>query len=474
MKKYYFIALLLIPILAMGCGSSTTGPSASAGGDTAVKSANLTVNAKFPSGAKAGEVGAALIDTNTKSMMVDIYTNTGYDTVILNAASPSYTFTSLIPGEIGVHIYTFDYDRSTCDPNSYPYPNCGNQLDHLQVGGAITEGQNNLVATLIRGKWDFVNASNVPTTMIVNSTYLASPETMTGFSVVPGYMPGGVSVDPNKLLDLNEYSILWKGANIGYLNGASYFGFEAYPGTFMGSPLAYATQFIGPSTNNTSIQNGDVDLTPNPNFPGTIQYLDPMNPMNGAKSNRFMFLFGLPFGFDYNPGYGYGGGGGPDTFAFSNGTDAIPSFNQWATTAVVDSTTISGIGVEVLVKSMVSNSACLDTYNYLGMGYGAVFNCPMGFNPAPKVKVDSKAIMKAVSGKVSKVIVPDNNGCYYDVTFTSASSYQACGWDINGDGYYTECFQANRNESGLVTACKHNFKAKGTQLPSTDLNVIIQ
>lgn len=542
-KAVLLIALLLLPAIALyGCSGGTSSVTGTSGdsGPAVSKTGSLTISAKFPQNGKKGEIGTALIDQNTQYIDIDVYDARGrHHYVELTPANPTATIANIPVGRIDIHISTYDSARSL--------------LDYLNASGEIVEGQNTLVATLIRGSWQFVDAQGNPVSIRLNGTLSSATDTLDSFSVIPysgsipptdyvtiqgcvyddpttmNPIPGAVvstsldsqtavtdangcfflqtntpatysntpytitiiapgyptfsqtwvwgdhpvnqvfylntggfgtaglkksSIDDTKPWGSSWYYLLWKGSGL--------------PITYCGSDktcqsgIEYFNQFIGPSTNNNAIASGEIQLTPDPNYPDTYgcdQY-------GYCESNRSAFFFGLPIGFNYGEGEG-----GPDTITDPNGTDMIPILNSYATTRVTASDTITGNIVEVLEKTRTETMTCYDVNGVTTpddpSDSNVLIPCPW---LAPAKKAKTNAIIKALSERLGKA---QTGNCYQNLNWSSTYTWTEY-WDLDNDYYRDDPVMVVETYSGSGDVCAHAFTAKGSQLPSTDLGLIIQ
>lgn len=417
-KVLLLFALLLLPLMALyGCSGSGTGLSADTSTDTVSKTGSLTVSAKFPQNGNKGEIGTALIDENTASIEVFVETSSGSYSLSLTPASPTGTIANIPVGSLWVSIYTYD--------------SAINMLDYLYLGGEIVEGQNTLTATLIRGSWQLVNASNQSTSITLNKTLSTDTTTLNSFSVIPytdWYASAKkASIDPTKNFNWSEYNLLWKGSGFSSdLCGAT----ETCQGW-----LGYLNQFIGPSTNNNSIADGEIPLLPTSDYTPTLD----------EPTNRWAFF-----------------GGGLEGMNTFSDPDVLNYFNSRVTGA----TTMEGNILELLTKSETGAETCYDLSDN-------PITCP-----ASKSKKGlQKSITKAMSQRLGKAVA-DANGCFINLNVTGTDDWESCA-DLTGDGlscytYPDDWYKVVETWDWTGDACGHSFKAVGSQLPSTDLGLIVQ
>lgn len=435
--------IFLFPLIAIyGCGSGS-GLSVSTGtgdGTTVAKAASLTISAKFPQNGKTGQIGTALIDQNTQCISVFV-SGPNYYSAVLTPTNPSTTFTNVPVGGYWFDIVTYDGPASGGNCTGYV-------LDYLYSGGEVVEGQNTFVATLIRGGWQFVDANGDPVTLSLNGTMPTATEQLTGFSVIPSVYyytaPAGLkksSIDDTRPWASSEYPLLWKGLNL--------------PVDYCGSTqtcqswIAYFNQFIGPGTSNNAIEDGEIKLTPDPNYP------QPCDPSGYCKSNRWAFFFGLPI----DP---------TTTITDPNGNDMTPTVNAYATTMVTGADTIQGNLLEVLEKSSSGTEKCYDDTGASGVTPGAQIQCPWTSGTA-KATMKEKAIMKALSEGIRKA---QAQSCLIDLNWSGTDTWTEY-WDLNNDGQ-PDPITVEETWSGSGDVCVHPFTAKGSQLPSTDIQLIVQ
>lgn len=420
-KVLLLFALLLLPLMAFyGCSGSGTGLSADTSTDTGTvsKTGSLTVSAKFPQNGNKGEIGTALIDENTATIEVFVETSSGGYSLSLTPSNPTGTIANIPVGSLWVSIYTYD--------------SANIMLDYLYLGGEIVEGQNTLTATLIRGSWQLVDSSNNPTSITLSKTLSTDTTTLNRFSVIPSsyYYAKKSSIDPTKNFGWSEYNLLWKGSGFSSdLCGAT---------ETCQSWLGYLNQFMGPSTNNNSIADGEIPL------PATSGYV----PTEYEPTNRWAFF-----------------GGGLEGMNTFSDPDALNYFNSRVTGA----TTMEGNILEILAKSDTWTETCKDLSDN-------PITCPWDVGVASKSKKGlQKSITKAMSQRLGKAVA-NANGCFIDLNVTGADEWEECA-DLDGDGIWCEpeeYFKVVETWDWTGDACGHSFKAVGSQLPSTDLGLIIQ
>lgn len=472
-RVLYLMALLLVPVLAVyGCsGGSKAATTASA--SASAQTGSLTVSAKFPSGGAQGQVGTAYIDTNTDSIDIEINdSNYNQYFVTLTAADPTATIPEIAIGPADITIVTYDSSAS--------------QLDEVGIAAEIVEGANVLTTTLIRGLWTFSSP------ILLNSTMPSSTETVTEVSIFggdTGYV-GYASIDDTQRSRLTRYPVLWKGTDLlasmnDPLSNSVTFNYCPDTDTCFGMELVYVNQFIGPSMSGNALDGGEFNLVPDTAYSNSITW-DPMYP----RSNRFAFFFAKPFGFDPSlvvdntGGYGYGDDG-PMIMNHPDGSDAIPDLNAFANTRVTGATTMEGNIVEVLEKNWSGSlSNCIDN----DWNPGTIVNCPQMGPAKVSGSAMNKAFLKAISGRVGKSAAPDGQGCYRNLTWSGTDTHEECWdfydyWDTNC-GYVDgeTCFGDGYCDGGIVTfdwsgtgdICGHSFTATGSQIPTTDLQFLIQ
>jgi len=536
MKRSILIGILfLVPLIALyGCSGSPTGFSADTGtggngglsadtgadGGLASKTGTLVISAKFPHNGEKGEVGKALIDANTAAISVYVIDNAGnHYQATLTPDEPTGRIPDIAVGEVSIYISTYD--------------SAENMLDYMDIAGEIVEGDNILTATLIRGSWQFVDGGGNPTTITLNKTLASDTTTLSSFSVIPVGGPGGSigyvsiqgcvyddpatpdpvpgatvstsldsttavtdsagcfflqtntpanycctpytititasgyptfsqswvwgdnptnqvfymtgefglqsqsvlksSIDPDKPSGESLYGLLWKGSGFdSNLCGATE--------TCWDDGLSYFNQFIGPSTNNNALDSY-LPLPPSGGYTPT-----PDNP-----TDRSAFIAG------YKTAEGITNSSDPEVFNYFN-------------SRVTGSDTMEGTIIEMLTKSEVGTESCYDMS-------GGPIDCPV---TGQALKSSRKglitAIAKAMSQSVGKSSI-GQDGCFRDLQVSGVNENEDCA-DLNGDGnwcsYPDDYFRVVIDWTWSGDACGHPFKAVGSQLPSTDLQFVIQ
>ncbi len=408
------LALFSLPVVAVSCGGGGGGSLGMAGSNTekVVKTGELVVSAKFPS---KGEVGSALIDQNTARIRVNVrkVTESGAEqwigTIDLTPSNPTGRLANVPIGPVRVYVSSYDSGN--------------NLLDHLFITGEIVEGQNNIVATLIRGSWTLVDNNGNPTTIRLNKTLSDDPTTINSFSVIPYSDP---------YFGYFDYYLLWKGS--GFLT-------EVPDGCQYQDKcldyLDYHNIFIGPSTNKN--------------------YLD---------SDR-MLLRSTSEGYERDA-FIVGGPPGDDEDASLSDPDIQNYFNS----RVTGPTTIEGTIFEVLTRDQQGALTCYDMQ-------GNQVNCPSGVSSSSlkQGKGIKTAVQKALSQRVGKS-APDSQGCFRNASGSWTDEWIECLGDLNDNGMLCEYPDDHIRIVVSVTwsgdVCIHPFKARGSQLPTTDLAVVIQ
>ena len=408
------LALSALSVVAFyGCGGGSGSNVSSNPTDGTVlpaKTGTLVVSAKFPTGNGPGQIGTALIDENTAKIVVEVYGEGGYfREVELTPNNPTARIANVPVGRVGVFITTYD--------------SRDNLLDYLAVGGEIVEGENTLVATLIRGSWTFVDENGNPVSIRLNKTLNTDTTTLTGFSVIPYiyYAMKKSSIDWNKPFDWSEYKLLWKGSG---------FSFELCDSTeTCWDELIYFNQLIGPSTNNNAIESFEFPLPP-----------------DAEENPRFAFIAGM------------------DPEGISD-PDALNYFNS----KVTGPNTMEGNIVEVLTKSEEITTTCYDLS-------GNQIACPDTSSASKSNKGLSKAIAKAISQRAGKNAI-GSDGCFRDLTVSDTDEWENCA-DLDNNGlwceYPNDWFKVVVTWEWTGDFCVHPFKAVGSQLPSADLDLTIQ
>jgi len=428
-RLYLFLTLFLLPLLALyGCSGSSSGLSTSTGstgtdGGSVAKTGTLVVSAKFPQNGQKGEIGTALIDQNTARIDVYVYAGGNYYSLELTPSSPTGRIANIPVGPVDIYIYTYD--------------SAWNMLDNLNAKGEIVEGQNNLTATLIRGSWQFVDANGNATTITLNKTLSTDTTTLSSFSVIPyPYYYSSMkkaSIDLSKSFGESEYNLLWKGSGFDLtLCGATESCWD--------EGLSYFNQFIGPSTTNNAVDSHYLPLPPNPDYPPT-----PYDP-----TNRSAFIAGIQPSGDFIPS-------DPDIFNYFN-------------SRVTGANTMEGTILEILTKSETGTETCYDMS-------GNQITCPWQGTASKAKKALNKAIVKAMSQRIGKSAA-NAQGCFIDLQVSGTDQWEDCA-DLNNDGkwcytYPDDWFKVVEQWQWQGDACVHPFKAVGSQLPTTDLNLVIQ
>jgi len=408
-------ALSVVALYGCGGGSGSNVSSNPTDGTVLpAKTGTLVVSAKFPTGNGPGQIGTALIDENTARIVVEVYVEYGegwyFRRVQLTPNNPTARIANVPIGRMSVYITTYD--------SAY------NLLDYLAVGGEIAEGENTLVATLIRGYWKFVDANGNPVSIRLNKTLDTDTTTLTGFSVIPyPYWYDAMkksSIDWNKPFGWSEYNLLWKGS------GFSPELCDDSTETCWDEGLDYLNQFIGPSTNNNAVESKYLPLPPTPD-----------------EYPRSAVIVGM----------------GPEGMFDISDSDALNYFNSRVTGA----NTMEGHIVELLTKSSTETLTCYDLS-------GNEITCPDTSSASKSNKGLSKAIAKAISQRAGKsAIGPD--GCFRDLTISGTDEWESCA-DLDNNGrrceYPNDWFKVKADWTWTVDACVHPFKAVGSQLPSTD------
>jgi hypothetical protein len=444
-RLYLFLTLFLLPLLALyGCSGSSSGLSTSTGstgtdGGSVAKTGTLVVSAKFPQNGQKGEIGTALIDQNTARIEVYVYAGENYYPLelILTPSNPTGRIANIPVGPVDIYIYTYDSAR--------------NMLDYLNAKGEIVEGQNNLTATLIRGSWQFVDGSGNATTITLNKTLSSDTTTLSSFSVIPyPYYYSSMkkaSIDLSKPFGESEYNLLWKGSGFDLgLCGATETCWDG---------VSYFNQFIGPSTTNNAVESDSLPLPPTPDY----------TPTPDDPTNRSAFIIGIQPSGDFNSS-------DPDIFNYFN-------------SRVTGANTMEGTILEILTKSRTGTETCYDMS-------GNQITCPWAGSASKAKKALNKAIVKAMSQRMGKSAA-NAQGCFIDLQVSGTDEWEDCA-DLDGDGNWCECYDLDNDgiwcEEGERSpddwfkvveqwqwqgdACGHPFKAVGSQLPTTDLNLVIQ
>ncbi len=451
MRKGMFATALLLAgsaglFTSCGGGSSL---SSTGGAETSVsKTAEVVVSAKFPN--TSGGIRPAHIDETVSSITVNLYAGCNEQywncsvgrEVTLTRSNPSATITNL---PLGKFRYLIVARGSTNEV-----------IDYLSGIGELSEGRNNLTATLIRAKWSFVDSNGNPISITLNKTYSSSQETISHFIVLPYYYYYyyGVSL----------HDIYYFGSN---LNAEGCYGNRC--GGY--NELVYYNNFTN-NQNKNALESGQLPLIPDPNYPDTYDpnpdtcwgyYNDPYD-----CTNRGAVIVGLPFNFDY--GYSYW-----DTeerrFTY-NGQDVTGTIdeyiNQYGTT-VTSADRMRGLMIEFLFKQGQSQTKCYDVDGVTcGGQQNCEIQCPYYVMKANKTN-KTKMVLKALSNRIGKAQVQE---CYRDLVVNER--YEWAGYfDLNND-YTPDRVKVVETLNATLDACFHTFNAKASQIPHNDLQLIIQ
>ncbi len=451
MRKGMFATALLLAgsaglFTSCGGGSSL---SSTGGAETSVsKTAEVVVSAKFPN--TSGSIRPAYIDETVSSIKVILYAGCNQDymncavnrEVTLTRSNPSVTITNL---PVGKFRYLIVARSSTNEV-----------VDYLNGIGELSEGRNNLTATLIRAKWSFVDSNDNPISITLNKTYSSSQETISHFIVLPFSQPYG-------FYSLSFHNIYYFGSN---LNAEGCYGNRC--GGY--NKLVYYNNFTN-NQNKNALEEGQIPLIPDPNYPDTYDpnpntcwwYNDPYD-----CTNRGAFIVGLPFNFDY--GYGYGVAE-ERRFTY-NGQDVTGTIdeyiNQYGTT-VTSADRMRGLMLEFLFKQGQRQTICYDVDGVTCNGQqNCEIQCPYYVMKANKTN-KTKMVLKALSNRIGKAQVQE---CYRDLVVNER--YEWAGYfDLNND-YTPDRVKVVETLNATLDACFHTFNAKASQIPSTDLQLIIQ
>lgn len=451
MRKGMFATALLLAgsaglFTSCGGGSSL---SSTGGAETSVsKTAEVVVSAKFPN--TSGGIRPAHIDEAVSSITVTLYAGCNQDYTIcdvyrevtLTRSNPSATITNLPVGKFSYQIVAKD--------------NFDAIVDYLNGIGELSEGRNSLTATLIRAKWSFVDNNGNPTSISLNKTYSSSQETISYFVVLPYYTP--------YFYDLSLHDIYYFGSNLNAqgCNGNRCGGYNK---------LVYYNNFTN-NQNKNALESGQLPLIPDPNYQNTYNpypntcwgyYNDPY-----GCTNRGAVIVGLPFNFDY--GYDYW-----DTqerrFTY-NGQDVTGIINEYLNqygTSVTSADRMRGLMIEFLFKQGQSQTQCYDVDgDTCGGQQNCEIQCPYYVMKANKTN-KTKMVLKALSNRIGKAQVQE---CYRDLVVNER--YEWAGYfDLNND-YTPDRVKVVETMNATLDACFHTFNAKASQIPSTDLQLIIQ
>ncbi len=443
-KRMFATALLLAGSAGLftSCGGGSSF-SSTGGAETSVsKTAEVVVSAKFPN--TSGGIRPAHIDEAVSSIAVTLYAgcNQNYTNcsvnreVTLTRSNPSATITNLPVGKFRYQIVAKDNSNTT--------------VDYLKGIGELLEGRNSLTATLIRAKWSFVDSNDNPISINLNKTYSSSQETISYFVVLPYYTP--------YFYDLSFHNIYYFGSN---LNAQGCNGYRC--GGY--NKLVYYNNFTN-NQNKNALESGQLPLIQDSNYPGTYEdtcqrYNDPYD-----CTNRGAIIVGLPFNFDY--GYSYW-----DTeerrFTY-NGQDVTGIIDEYINqygTSLTSADRMRGLMIEFLFKQKQRQTQC---YDVDGDTCGGQQNCPIQCPQLGPMKANkTKMVLKALSNRIGKAQVQE---CYRDLQLNEKNEWIELR-NIDSDSNM-ERVKIVETLNATLDACFHTFNAKASQIPSTDLQLIIQ
>lgn len=443
----YSVAAALVAAGLFGLAGCNEGQSGST-----TPTASVVFSASLPSSG----ISKQMIDENTDVINIKLYSGSyGMDShsaeyvepmlvadVNVTRSNPTATISKVPVGNFFANITSFDAN--------------GAELDRLNLGGVIAEGTNNLVATMIRGKW------TLDTPITLNKTLESDTARIDSVSIVPNaymynYSTKKAAFDYNSSLGWTVLPMVVNGANlpkvtyVGYNSNtdSSEYNVTSTSETRVEGYLAYFNQFKGLSTNTNAIQSGEIRLRPTS---GTI-IRDDLN------NTREAFILG------FDPA--------EESKMYPGGAEYNATFSenvaQYATSKVTAYNKMSGNIVEIRTKSQTWSEKCYD-----GNTTVTEINCPwndeVGAQNARK-KMVTKAVI-AKKAKLSKSALNPTTQCFTDMSLTENERYIGMRWDSNTstNKYYTVVGSG----TWVGDACLHPFSATGSQLPKDDLNITIQ
>lgn len=474
------IALLLLPLLVIAGCSSGGSSSSNATGD-------LSVAATFPANGQSGNIGAAILDSSTARIKVEViptsgvvwnssgvdpfsgyFTFTGQQTKQLTPAAPSTTFTGLPVGPVYVQITSFDAT--------------GKALDQVKATGTIVEGSNALTATLLRGSWTF----NAP--IALNKTMSTDTTTISGFGAVsPVGMPNTWYASYTTMRSNFQYyqqmgnwdsqvGALFHGNFSNYTTGclapqvytpAS--GYSPVTGwnssTMCGGSLHYYNYFKG-LANYNSIEGGDdIELKPDMTY-------YPKGFWPGDRTNRFAFVLGN-YSSPLKPAPPAGIIGEHWSTSFSDPGMYTAFQNNF--TRATGASAMSGTMLEIVGKWYSSSRRCYNGTTEVSCGQQM-------FKTAGK-PVSSKGYQSALATALWKrmagigTAAADAQGCYRNLNVTSTGQYtypMYAGFDpVTQQPIYTN-ITVKQTDYEQVDACLNQFTASGAQAATTDISIANQ
>jgi len=319
MKRFVGVLILLIALVAAGIGCKSSSSSSSAGADqpastpapVQAKTASVTFAAKFPS---KNSTVKSLINPATTMITVNWYElsnpNNGTGSVTLTPQSPTATV-MLAPVKYAFEAIATNGTGTT------------NILDKAASAGKLNVGANTVNITFLSGKWTFKDGTGTTTTPIELSTG-------SGSLIVDGfYLSGlngnlmsgstGTSAMVNTLPHIEvDYLVTW--------------GTGSWSDTTREAYARHYTQFTGGPTNIDVYDGGFYNLTQGCNDWG--------NGCDAVAGDREIGIIGASPDNNNQGAYQLLP---PQTFS----TDIM----QYATSKIVDGTTITGNMLEILTTA---------------------------------------------------------------------------------------------------------------------------
>lgn len=442
-SKYSVVAVLaLVGVMGIvGCNEGASSPSATPTG-------SVVFTASLP----AADLSKALIDTNTGTINIQLYSGTmnhmDYNVtnqpvliadLNITRMSPTATIAKVPVGNFFAYVTSYDAN--------------GTSLDRINLGGTIAEGTNTLNATMIRGKW------TLATPIILNKTLSTDTARIDSISIVPNahyfpYSAGKAALDYNSSFGWTELPIMINGANLpkivyNYQTGGGEYNVTSTSETRIGGYLDYINQFKGPNTSTNALHTGmQMQLKP---VSGTV-IRDDLN------NSREAFVLGIDPTINSN-------------MYQQSGYESNTTFSQdiagYATSKVTAYNTMSGNVIEMRTISQTGSEKCYDATT------NAALTCPWN-QQLTAAAMRQKAAVKGISAQRAKLgkSAVDSSGCYRNLNVNDSERYSSSIWDQNSSSYRS--IYVIRTGTWTGDACAHPFTATGAQLPVTDLNLTVQ
>jgi len=443
--KYSVVAALAL-VGVMGLVGCNEGSSSS----TATPTGSVVFTASLP----APDLSKALIDTNTGTINIQLYSGsmmhqeggTYVEPVLIadvniTRLSPTANIAKVPVGNFFAYVTSYDTNNSV--------------LDRLNLGGTIAEGTNTLNATFIRGKW------TLDTPITLNKTLSADTARIDSVSVVPNayyynYAMGKAALDFNSSMGYTDLPIMVNGVNLPKVVANYNYQTRTYEQnvtstseTRVGGYIMYFNQFKGLNTSTNALQSAEMMLKPTS---GTIISED-------LNNSRQIFVLGID---PSMKSYGYEMGGYEYNSTFSQ------DVAQYATSKVTASNKMSGNIIEMRTISQTWSEKC-----YEGNTTDKEVTCPWT-QQLSAAKVRQKSALKGIStqrAKLGKAAV-GADGCYRNLNVTDNERYTSYSYDPIT--YASRPITVIGNGTWTGDACVHPFTATGAQLPATDLNLTVQ